>query len=627
VAAIAAGGDHTCALTTAGGVKCWGANNYGQLGDTTTTERHTPVDVSGLTSGVAAIAAGSGRTCALNTASYVMCWGYNSNGQLGDATFVQHSSPVLVVNSSVDGFLNLNSDAVIIPPPDLNVPFFVITSGAITATSASVSTTTKFNAADVGTSGAVFVTAMVPASSVGALQSLASSGQAAALTQAATADGSFVLIQLTATGWQQVLGGTLIPFASGVLGKQLSVQPILNGTNTKNLQGAQYCVGYGTSAAEMIATGRMRVVATIPTDPNATSTPTVSCIVEPSGTSTLTVTNSGSGTGAITSSPAGINCGATCSGTFASGSSVTLTATPDANSTFAGWSGACTSTGSCVVSMTAAMSVTATFALSGPFIANVSAVVTGYYETILGRSPDAAGLQYWIDEANRVVSLGADVREVFFAMSIDFFNSTEYRNRNTDNTQYLTDLYRTFFQRQPDSAGLAFWLNFLTQGMDRGSLLTNFLFSTEFSNQMTSLFGVSNPRAEINLTIDLYRGILGRLPDSAGFNFYLGRVRTAQCQGTFAVQTEINNMAAYFLSSPEYGNIDTARAPAERTPRYVGDLYNAFMRRGADLPGYQFWVGQLTSGAQTRDQVRLGFVGSPEFQNRLNQVIAAGCLP
>jgi uncharacterized repeat protein (TIGR02543 family) len=75
----------------------------------------------------------------------------------------------------------------------------------------------------------------------------------------------------------------------------------------------------------------------------------------------LTVATAGTGTGTITSSPAGITCGATCTASFASGASVTLTATAASGSTFAGWSGACTGTGTCAVPMTVARSVTATF--------------------------------------------------------------------------------------------------------------------------------------------------------------------------------------------------------------------------------------------------------------------------
>jgi len=75
----------------------------------------------------------------------------------------------------------------------------------------------------------------------------------------------------------------------------------------------------------------------------------------------VTVTKAGAGSGTVTSTPAGVNCGSTCSASFASGSSVTLSAAPAAGSTFGGWSGACTGTGSCILSMTAARAVTATF--------------------------------------------------------------------------------------------------------------------------------------------------------------------------------------------------------------------------------------------------------------------------
>ena len=77
---------------------------------------------------------------------------------------------------------------------------------------------------------------------------------------------------------------------------------------------------------------------------------------------TLTAVKAGTGGGTITSSPAGINCGVDCSEPYNHGTVITLTATPDGSSNFAGWSGGgCTGTGTCVVSLTAATTVTATF--------------------------------------------------------------------------------------------------------------------------------------------------------------------------------------------------------------------------------------------------------------------------
>lgn len=75
----------------------------------------------------------------------------------------------------------------------------------------------------------------------------------------------------------------------------------------------------------------------------------------------LTVSIAGAGDGTVTSAPAGIACGTDCSETYPSGTSVTLTASPGARSSFAGWGGACSGTGTCTVTMSTARSVTANF--------------------------------------------------------------------------------------------------------------------------------------------------------------------------------------------------------------------------------------------------------------------------
>jgi alpha-tubulin suppressor-like RCC1 family protein len=99
VTAVAAGGGHSCALTNGGGVKCWGSNAYGQLGDGTTTTRTTPVAVAGLSSGVTAVSAGGTHTCALLSAGTVKCWGRNLEGQLGDGSTTNRPTPVSITGS------------------------------------------------------------------------------------------------------------------------------------------------------------------------------------------------------------------------------------------------------------------------------------------------------------------------------------------------------------------------------------------------------------------------------------------------------------------------------------------------------------------------------------------------
>jgi alpha-tubulin suppressor-like RCC1 family protein len=96
-AALSTGSAHTCGVTLAGDVFCWGVNFTGQLGDGTTTHRSNPVPVAGGLK-FTAVSAGpySDHTCALSAAGAAYCWGYNNNGQLGDGTTIDHLTPVPV---------------------------------------------------------------------------------------------------------------------------------------------------------------------------------------------------------------------------------------------------------------------------------------------------------------------------------------------------------------------------------------------------------------------------------------------------------------------------------------------------------------------------------------------------
>jgi alpha-tubulin suppressor-like RCC1 family protein len=111
---LAASARHTCAIDDDGAAWCWGNNQFGQLGDGTTTDRHVPTRVSGtiaftrivVASGFASLGnvtppnpratGGVAHTCALTEAGAAFCWGWNGDGQLGDGSTTTRLAPVAV---------------------------------------------------------------------------------------------------------------------------------------------------------------------------------------------------------------------------------------------------------------------------------------------------------------------------------------------------------------------------------------------------------------------------------------------------------------------------------------------------------------------------------------------------
>jgi endoglucanase len=211
------------------------------------------------------------------------------------------------------------------------------TSVTLTAAAASGSTFAGWSGACSGTSSCTV--SMTGARSVTATFNASSSSFALTLTKAGSGAGTVTSapsgINCGATCSASYASGTSVTLTAAAT----------SGSTFAGWSGA--CTGTSTCTVSM------------------TAARAVTATFNSSASFSLSVTKAGTGTGTVTSAPTGINCGTTCSANYSTGTSVTLTAASASGSAFAGWSGSCTGTGSCVLAMTTARNVTATFNTSG----------------------------------------------------------------------------------------------------------------------------------------------------------------------------------------------------------------------------------------------------------------------
>jgi DNA-binding beta-propeller fold protein YncE len=337
---------------------------------------------------------------------------------------------------------------------------------------------------------------------------------------------------------------------------------------------------------------------------------------------TVTVTNSGSGTLSIS----GVAITGSGSGQFAQANDCTSVA-PSATCTIS-----VTFTPAIIAgaALNSATPVSATLTISSNAASSPDAVslagnaekslVSHFYRSILRRAPDDGGKAFWQDQLQQTVNLGMNVNEAWFGMAMSFYAGAEYAAFNRDDAGFVTDLYKTFFNREPDSDGLAFWKDQIAQGLPRSAVLDSFMFSQEFRNFTQAIFGNTAVRAEIDVVGDFYRGMLGRMPDPSGFNYWVGQFRQAQCQGAAAVQAQAEQISATFVSGPEYSAKNRANVP------FIEDMYNAFLRRGGDAGGIKGYNDLLVQGKITRDQTRQSFRQSAEFSAHVQAIVNQGCM-
>ena len=387
--AVSAGVIHTCAVLQDGTARCWGYNSNGQIGDGTTINRLSPAVVSGITMATGPVAAGNNDSCTLLRGGVVKCWGMNTYGELGIGTTVDVSTPATVVGISPTW---TSSNATVASIDE---------SGLATGNANGSATIT---AAYQGRTGTASLSVGGAASRPTLTVVLDGSGQVtsspAGIDCGATCSASFdasTAVTLTATplsgtnfmGWSGCdtsSGATCTVTMSATRSVVATFRrPTLTlakagsgqGTVTSSAPGID-CGPASTSCAASYDSG---TALTLTASPAAGSTfsswsgcdaangSVCSLTLNASRTVTSTfsavsymLTVSKTGTGNVTSSPSGINCGGSCSASFASDTVVTLTATPGPLSIFTGWTGCDSTSGStCTVTMSAAKSVSASF--------------------------------------------------------------------------------------------------------------------------------------------------------------------------------------------------------------------------------------------------------------------------
>ena len=233
----------------------------------------------------------------------------------------------------------------------------------------------------------------------------------------------------------------------------------------------------------------------------------------------------------------------------------------------------------------------------------VAAFVTRFYQECLSRDPDSAGLNTWVDWLVTGVKTGADV-------AYGFVFSDEFIQRGVSNEEYLTILYRAFFNREPDSGGYSSWLNYLNTGKSRVWVLAGFINSQEFRD-LCNVYGINPGSLDVAddgadttqvaaFVTRFYQECLSRDPDSAGLNGWVDWLVTGVKTGA--------DVAYGFVFSDEF--IQRGVSNEE----YLTILYRAFFNREPDSSGYNIWLGYLNTG-KSRAWVLAGFINSQEFKN------------
>lgn len=232
----------------------------------------------------------------------------------------------------------------------------------------------------------------------------------------------------------------------------------------------------------------------------------------------------------------------------------------------------------------------------------VTNFVTRLYTVALGRTPDEAGLNSWVDIISNRENTGAQA-------AYGFIFSDELKGRNLDDAAYVELLYRTLFDRSADEVGTNGWLNVLSNGLSREYVFKGFVDSAEF-DILCSGYGIDRGTIGLSQARDqnegvtkfvarCYRQALGREYETDGLERW--------CDVIVNGSNTPKQVAQSFIFSDEFKQKNLSNE------EYVKILYRTFMDREADETGLRGWTAVLDSGREDRVKVLDGFAESAEF--------------
>ncbi len=235
------------------------------------------------------------------------------------------------------------------------------------------------------------------------------------------------------------------------------------------------------------------------------------------------------------------------------------------------------------------------------------------YECFLGRPSDPEGKEGW---AAKLASGEIDGASFVYG----FAHSPEFTDiyNSISNEDFVTLLYRSFLDREPDEAGFSEWVKYATNWMPLDWMIAGFVNSQEFSN-LCEASGISRGNYSCpNVKIS-------RLDGAAVGNFVerfyveaLGRSAEPEGKRHWATKIAIGEIAPAdlvysFLESLEFHNREGGLSNTE----YVDCMYHTFFNRNPDEEGLSYWVSALDSGEKSRHDIIDGFVGSQEYINMI----------